>query len=130
MTADLDSVPTNCRIPSAWVRPSASASSAPHALFRRVGKAKRAHAAATPDSTPLPGIPHDLAGRIACPVQRQPSALHNPVKAGLRPILHSTHQPVLDRVEMDVIHMTLQIIVVANLMLPVATLPDAFLASG
>lgn len=47
---------------------------------------------------------------------------------GMRPILGLIHKPMLHRVEMDVIHMPLQIGLVAHRMFPVTPLPDSTLA--
>jgi hypothetical protein len=47
---------------------------------------------------------------------------------GMRPILGLIHKPMLHRVEMDVIHMPLQIGLVADRMFPVTPLPDSTLA--
>ena len=50
------------------------------------------------------------------------------MKAAERPVTHATDEAVLDGIEMDVIHVTLQVVIVANGVLPIAPLPDALLA--
>ena len=46
------------------------------------------------------------------------------------PIPDPRYKSMLDRIEMDVINMTLKIVLIANCMLPIAPLPDAALAFG
>ena len=48
----------------------------------------------------------------------------------MRPIPDPWHKPMLDRVDMDVIHMTREIVLIANGVLPVASLPDTAFAFG
>ncbi len=50
------------------------------------------------------------------------------MEAAERPIVHASDETVLHGVEVNAIDMPLQIRVIANGVLPVATLPDAFLA--
>lgn len=45
-----------------------------------------------------------------------------------RPVFDSLDKPVLDRIVMNVIHMPLKVLLVANLMLPKPALPNAPLA--
>ena len=52
------------------------------------------------------------------------------MKRRIRPIHHLRHKPVPDRIDMDVIHVTREIIVIANGMLPIASLPDTAFALG
>jgi hypothetical protein len=58
---------------------------------------------------------------------------HPAVVAGPRPVFDVFDETVLDRVVMDVIDVSLEVALVANLMLPEAPLPDApfaFAAAG
>jgi hypothetical protein len=64
------------------------------------------------------------------PISRVHAACQVMRKAGMRPVAWHRHPSVLDRVVVDVIHMSLQIIGVANLMLPISTLPNAALPAG
>src|SRR5712664_2847968 len=50
------------------------------------------------------------------------------MKAAVRPILDLRNVSMLDRVVMNIIDVTGQIVVIANSMLPIAPLPDAFVA--
>jgi hypothetical protein len=67
---------------------------------------------------------------IACPILGIDSKLHHTMERRIRPIADSRHEPVLDRVDMDVIHMTREIVLIANGMFPIAPLPDATFAFG
>ena len=58
------------------------------------------------------------------------SELHHTMERRIRPIADSRHEPMLDRVDMDVIHMTREIVLIANGVLPVASLPDTAFAFG
>ena len=64
--------------------------------------------------------------RLSCPIGRQDALLNIPVETAERPIGDSRHEPVLHGVVMDVIDVPLKIGVVADRMLPVPALPDAF----
>ena len=48
----------------------------------------------------------------------------------MRPIPDPRHQPVLERVDMNVVDVTSEIVLIANGVLPIATLPDTALAFG
>jgi len=56
--------------------------------------------------------------------------LHHAVERRIRPIRYPRHKPMLDRVDMNVIDVSREIIVIANDMLPIAPLPDAAFAFG
>lgn len=47
----------------------------------------------------------------------------------MRPVRHSPHMPMFDRVVMNVIHVTTQIDVVTDQMLPITTLPNTAFAA-
>jgi hypothetical protein len=69
--------------------------------------------------------------RIVCsasPIFRQIAAPDVSMKRRMRPILRLPHQPMLDRIEMHIIDMPLQINIVANLVFPETPLPDSLLA--
>ena len=48
----------------------------------------------------------------------------------MRPIPDPRQQPVLDRVDVDVVDMTSEVVLVANGVLPIAPLPDAAFSFG
>lgn len=50
---------------------------------------------------------------------------HIAVKAGNLPFNRSLHEPVLDRVVMDILHVMLPIPVIPDQVLPEASLPDS-----
>ena len=60
----------------------------------------------------------------SAPIQRVHALPHRPVKGGIRPVPHLRHQPMANRVEMQVIHVTLKIVVVADQVFPEASLPE------
>src|SRR5271156_2732440 len=66
--------------------------------------------------------------RIACPVERTDAKPDHAMEGRMRPISCARNMAVLDRIEMNVIHMLFEIGVVAQRVLPVAPLPDAALA--
>src|SRR6266436_9925026 len=67
---------------------------------------------------------------IACPILGIDPELHHAVERRIRPIRYPRHKPMLDRVDMNVIDVSREIIVIANGMLPIAPLPDAAFAFG
>jgi hypothetical protein len=67
---------------------------------------------------------------IASPIVGVYSDLHHTMKRRIRPIQHPRHQPMLDRVDMDVIEVTRKIVLVANGMFPITPLPDPGLRFG
>src|SRR6202047_1304740 len=67
---------------------------------------------------------------IACPILGIDSKLYHTMERRIRPIADPRHNPMFYRVDMDIIHMTRQILLVADGMLPIAPLPDAAFAFG
>src|SRR5690606_11177514 len=61
------------------------------------------------------------------PIRRIHPSTHRAMKGGIRPIHHASDVAVLERVDMDVIRVTTEILFIADLVLPVAPLPDAAL---
>src|SRR5690606_38695671 len=81
---------------------------------------------------PLAGVARYQCGALATvdfprPIRRIHPSTHRAMKGGIRPIHHASDVAVLERVDMDVIHVTAKILLVADLVLPVAPLPDAAL---
>ena len=76
---------------------------------------------------PLAEIHHGFSD-IAGPVGRQHAAPDMRVKRRMRPITHPAHQPVLDRVEMHVVDVPLEIALVPDRVLPEAPLPERVFA--
>src|SRR5262245_55080046 len=74
-------------------------------------------------------MPGDLA-QITAPVGGQHSAFDVAMKAAVRPIAHARHMPMLNGIEMDVVHVALEVRVIMDHMLPVAALPQPALAPG
>ena len=64
-----------------------------------------------------------VTSRILC----EQTALNIAMEAAMRPIDCPSDVAVLDRIEVNVVDMALQIGVISNCVLPVASLPDAFL---
>ena len=62
--------------------------------------------------------------RIAAPIDRENPFRDETVEGAMRPLAHPRHEPMFHRVEMDVVHVAFQIGVVADGMLPIATLPQ------
>ena len=60
---------------------------------------------------------------IASPIVWQRPLLHVAMKRRVRPIAYALHMTVLDRVEMNVIDVPIQIRLVADRILPIPTLP-------
>gem|GEM_PF-5027449 len=48
------------------------------------------------------------------------------MKTAVRPVAHTRHQSVPDRIEMDVVDMTSQVSLIAYDVLPIAALPNSF----
>lgn len=63
--------------------------------------------------------------RTDSPVGRINSALHKPMKARIRPILHAVYVPVFDGVPVNIFNVFFEVTVVADLVFPEATLPQA-----
>ena len=66
----------------------------------------------------------------AGPISGIYALLNKAVKGGIGPIGHSCHMAVLDRVEVQVIHMRAKVRLIADAVFPVTPLPDATLAPG
>jgi hypothetical protein len=81
------------------------------------------------DLRPFAKIP-TVVRDIACPIFGVDSKFYHLVERRIRPITNPRHKPMLDRVDMDVIQMTRKIVLVANGVLPITSLPDAALAFG
>ena len=64
------------------------------------------------------------------PVRSELASFDIAMKTAMRPIDYTGDVPVLDGVEMNVIDMPIEISFIANGVLPVAALPDAFLPLG
>ncbi len=60
---------------------------------------------------------------IASPVRRQISACDVMLETTVRPITDAPDQPMLHRVEMDIVNVTSEISLVANRVLPIPALP-------
>jgi hypothetical protein len=67
---------------------------------------------------------------IAGPILGIDSKLDHAMERRIRPIPDPRHEPVLDRVDMDVIHMTREVVLIAYGMLSVAPLPNSAFAFG
>jgi hypothetical protein len=85
-----------------------------------VGKAKRAH--------------HSLSERsrnifqVAAPIGCEQPMSDKTMKAAMRPVYDTRGASMLHWIEVDIVDMALEICVIADCMLPIATLPDAFFA--
>src|SRR5690606_17933493 len=82
---------------------------------------------------PLAGVARYQCGAMATvdfprrPIRRIHPSTHRAMKGGIRTIHHASDVAVLERVDMDVIRVTTEILFIADLVLPVAPLPDAAL---
>ncbi len=63
-------------------------------------------------------------GVSTAPIRRVRSRRHIPMERGMRPIANSRDVTVLHRIPMDVIDMAVEIVLVADLMLPKPPLPN------
>ena len=61
---------------------------------------------------------------IGRPISRENPALHIPVKRRIGPIDSARHQPMFDRVVVDVIHVMFEIDLISYLMFPETSLPQ------
>src|SRR6266576_4447138 len=86
--------------------------------FRRVGKAKRAHHSFAEQAFNV--------AQFSSPIRRQHATIYVAMKGAVRPIDHACYVPMLDRIEMNVVDMRLEICFISDGMLPIAALPDAF----
>ena len=66
-----------------------------------------------------------LVGEVPRPVLGKYSELHHAVKRRMRPIPNSWHMAVLDGIEMDVIHVALEVRFIADRVLPKPALPNS-----
>src|SRR5262245_51499579 len=64
---------------------------------------------------------------IPAPIRSQGSTCHISMEAAVRPIAYARYQSMLDRVEMDIVNVVLEIPFVANNVLPISPLPDPLL---
>ena len=67
------------------------------------------------------------------PILRIETLLNEAMKTGIWPLNRSPHQAMTDRIDVDVINMTDEIMLVTNLMFPKTPLPDRlllFMATG
>src|SRR5665213_3750567 len=72
-----------------------------------------------------------VTGNVVGPVLRIDSTLHHAMKRRMRPVAYPCHESMLDRVDMDIVDMPREIGLVANGVLPIASLPDpAFAPAG
>src|SRR5690606_21696625 len=94
---------------------------------RRMGRAKRNPSPRKP-SPPLPH--HQPAVIDTTPIRRPPPLGHVSMQRRIRPIHGPRDVSMLHRVEVDVIDVPLQIVLVADQMLPISPLPEAAFALG
>jgi hypothetical protein len=66
-------------------------------------------------------IPH-----VTFPIRREQTSFDVTVKAAMWPIGYARNVSVLHRIEMNIIDMAFKVRVIANSVLPIPTLPDAF----
>jgi len=78
-------------------------------------------------STPLAKLPVE-AETIACPILWIDTVSHHAGKRRIRPIPDTCHKPMFDWVDMNVVDVTLKILLIANRVLPIASLPDTTFA--
>src|SRR3546814_16049739 len=75
-------------------------------------------------------LPDLHACRIARPVFRKPTALHETVERRVRPVHRARGVPMLHRIDVDVVPVRMQVRLVPDPVFPVATLPNASLGLG
>ena len=63
------------------------------------------------------------------PIRRIDTMRCQQVKRRIRPVNHPAHQTMLERIDMDVIHVRSKIPIVANQVFPITSLPDATFAA-
>ena len=85
-----------------------------------MGKAQRAHRSFAERPSDFP--------HVSSPIRGQLTALDELMETAVRPVDDTRDIPMLHRIKMNVVDMPLKIRVIADRMLPVAALPDAFLA--
>src|ERR1700744_2864912 len=89
---------------------------------RRVGKAKRAHHSLSERTTDIL--------QVSAPIGDKNPTFDEAMKAAVRPVHDTGDSSMLHRIEVNVVDVTFEIGIIANSMLPIATLPDTFLALG
>ena len=67
---------------------------------------------------------------IARPIRGINAELHHAVKRRMGPVGHSCHKTMLQRIDVDMIDVTHEVVLIANGVLPIAALPDSALALG
>ena len=65
---------------------------------------------------------------ISTPVGGKQATFDEAMKAAMRPVCDAFDATILDGIKVNVIDMTLEVCVVANRVLPIATLPNTLLA--
>ena len=85
-----------------------------------MGKAQRAHHSLTERSA--------VFLHVSAPVVGQFATRNESVKTAVRPIRNAGDMPMLHRIEMNVVDMSLKIRAIANRVFPEAPLPDSFFA--
>src|SRR6266496_3569135 len=78
-------------------------------------------------STPLAKLPVE-AETIACPILWIDTVSHHAMKRRIRPIADTFHKPMFDGVDVNIIDVARKIALVANRVLPIASLPDTTFA--
>jgi hypothetical protein len=68
------------------------------------------------------------AGNIACPILWIDTVSHHAMKRRIWPIADAFHKPMFERVNVNVVDVTRKIDLVANRVLPIASLPDTAFA--
>ena len=86
--------------------------------LRRVGKAQRAHHS-------LPKRPDNIL-HVTAPIGRDLPTFDKAMKTAVRPVCDTRHVSMLHGIEMDIVDVAVEIDVVADRVLPIATLPDSF----
>ena len=87
-----------------------------------MGKAKRAHHLFAERTLNV--------AKISSPVLGEQSSFNEAVKATVRPIGYARDVAVFHWIEMNIVDMPLEILIVANSVLPVSALPNAFFSFG
>jgi hypothetical protein len=65
---------------------------------------------------------------VTTPVDRQVTSLHISMKAAVRPIANAPDVSVFDGIEVDIVHVTFEVDIVADYVFPKSTLPNSFLS--
>src|SRR5215470_15156963 len=67
---------------------------------------------------------------IATPIDRQVAASDIAVEAAIRPVADTSHESVFDWIVVNIVDMALQIGLISDHVLPIASLPNAFITFG